>query len=87
MKRGDKVVVRDYYGKGLIRILWDIGEDVFYICSERQYPLLVKGDDFAFSPIGFPKHDVFQYDDSVDMNDKSSQFDFSLLKHLITKKK
>lgn len=77
--KGTKVIVRDHAGKALIRILWEIGESVFYICSERQYPLLVKGDDFAYSPIGFSKHDVFQYDDAIEIINQSSPFNWEML--------
>lgn len=52
--RGETVIVRAFKGVPLARRVWDIGERVVYITNEE-----------GLTPIGFPKEDVFIYDESL----------------------
>jgi hypothetical protein len=52
--RGETVIVRAFKGVPLARQVWDVGERVIYLASGE-----------GLTPIGFPKEDVFIYDESL----------------------
>jgi hypothetical protein len=57
-QRGDLVRARTADGSVVVRRVWDVGERVIYLCSERQFAQLKLGSRTA-PAIGFPKRDVF----------------------------
>jgi hypothetical protein len=57
--RGDLVTARTASGAIVLRRVWDIGERVVFLCSERQFVQVRLGSRVA-PPIGFPKRDVFK---------------------------
>lgn len=81
-KKGDKVIVRDYAGQALIRVLWGVGETCVYLCSEEQYAQLLSGDDSA-PAIGFPKFDVFQYNETIKQSADERILDWGMLNRLV----
>ncbi len=60
--RGDLVIIRVFGGKPEIRRVWDENEKVVYITNDVNLSLLLAGKS-ALEPIGFPKEDVFKYDE------------------------
>ena len=58
--RGDRVVVRDFQGNALIRMVWDTYDGVVYVTNEEQFKRLQEGL-IALQPIGFPAQDVFKF--------------------------
>ncbi len=62
--RGDLVIVKAYGEKPLIRRIWNSNENVVYITNDEQFQLLIAGKD-AIEPIGFPREDVFKYDQKL----------------------
>lgn len=70
--RGDKVIVRSYGNKPLIRRVWGDVAGAIYVCSERAFEenLNALRDTIAGAYCaGFPAEDVFQYDDTVAEDD------------------
>lgn len=61
---GDYVVARSFGDVPLIRRVWDEGKDVVYICTEERYSQLLAGET-DLPPVGFPKSDVFEYDEDT----------------------
>ena len=61
--RGEKVLVRAYGDRPLVRVIWDWDprEDVVYITDEDGLVKLLSGDDGPL-PIGFHRDDVFLFD-------------------------
>lgn len=59
--KGDKVIVRTYGDNPLIRRVWDVEGDTVYICSDRNFERLMVNDSSG-SYIGFPREDVFVFD-------------------------
>lgn len=64
MKQGTPVIVRTYGGLPAIKRLWDVAHGCVYICSERQYDLLVMGEE-APPPIAFPCNDVYRFNEKT----------------------
>ena len=60
--RGDTVIVRAYRGEPLMRRVWDADTRLVYLCSERQFQGLWRGELRVLPPLGFPREDVFVYD-------------------------
>ena len=58
MRKGDRVEVRLVDGSTAIRVVWEAAARLVYVCSERQYELLMEGRPSAPPAIGFPKEDV-----------------------------
>jgi hypothetical protein len=58
--KGDKVIVRSYGNKALVRLVWEVTPDTVFICSEENYRALTDGK-IGLWPVGFSKEDVFQY--------------------------
>jgi hypothetical protein len=54
---GDKVLARCANGKTRKNIVWEADGSLVYLCSERQYEALSKGEEVA-PPIGFPVRDL-----------------------------
>lgn len=63
--RGAKVVVRAFGDRPLVRRVWEITDRKVYICNEKVYQELARGEYTPFSPVGFPWNDVFCYDEEV----------------------
>ncbi|MBI4844528.1 MAG: hypothetical protein HY809_09435 [Nitrospirae bacterium] len=61
---GEIIIARAYRDKPLIRRIWSSNEKVVFITNNEQFQLLTEGLD-AIEPIGFPKEDIFQYDESM----------------------
>lgn len=62
--KGDMVIVRAFGGKPLVRRVWGSEANIVYIVSESSYQKLMAHQD-AVLPIGFPRADVFQYDEKL----------------------
>jgi len=58
-QKGEIVKARTVDGSLVRRRVWDVGERVVYLCSERQFKQLELGSQLA-PAIGFPKADVFK---------------------------
>jgi hypothetical protein len=58
--KGQQVIVRGFDHKPAICRVWEVGEGVVYVVSDRQYRQLLAGQAAPF-PIGFPVEDVFEY--------------------------
>ena len=58
MQRGDQVEVRLANGSTAVRLVWRVAEHLVYVCSERQYGLLVENRASALPALGFPIEDV-----------------------------
>lgn len=58
-QRGDKVTARTANGGLVVRRVWQIGERVVYLCTDRIYEELLRGRSLI-PPIGFPWRDVFK---------------------------
>jgi len=64
--KGNKVIIRTYGGKPLIRRVWEEHEKIILITDDIQFGLLESGEE-AIMPIGFPREDVFKYDHELAM--------------------
>jgi hypothetical protein len=62
--RGEKVIVRAFGDRPLIRRVWSADEYGVYISAEQEFQKLARGED-ALLPVGFPREDVFQFDPEV----------------------
>ena len=58
MRKGDRVEVRLIDGSTAVRRVWEAAARLVYVCSERQYELLLEGRPSAPPAIGFPIEDV-----------------------------
>lgn len=63
--KGDKVIVRSFGNKPLVRRVWEVAQDVVFICSEENYIALSSGKA-GLLPVGFPKEFVFRYNPKQD---------------------
>lgn len=77
--KGSKVVVRDYAGRPLTRLVWEVGSRCVYICTEEQMEMLLN-DDRTAAPIGFPIEDVFEYDERANCFNGGMAFDWGALR-------
>lgn len=64
--RGDKVIVRSYGNKPLVRRVWEVTPDAIFICSEENYKTLIRGED-GLLPVGFPREFVYRYNSNVNV--------------------
>ena len=64
--KGDKVIVRTFRGQPLIRRVWEVAQDVVFICSEENYKALSSGED-GLLPVGFPREYVYRYNAKIDI--------------------
>jgi hypothetical protein len=55
--RGDSVEVDLAGGKQAERLVWEVVGNTVYVCTEKTYERLLRGD-MAALPIGFPMNDV-----------------------------
>lgn len=60
---GKLVIIRDVTRQYLQRIIWDFDESAVYVLSTKGYEMMVAGQTAI--PIGFPRRDVFQYDQAA----------------------
>jgi hypothetical protein len=60
--RGDKVLVKAYGDRPLERAVWEVGNGKVYISRPELIELCERREAW---PIGFPKEDVFLFDDSL----------------------
>jgi hypothetical protein len=77
--RGDLVIVRAYGDEALVRRVWEENSNAVFITDDTNLKLLLSGSD-ALQPIGFPKEDVFKYDQMVANTIKNNKCDWSRLK-------
>jgi len=63
-KRGSLVFARCYGGKVAVLKVWSEDENIVLLSDPRQFDRLQHGLD-ALSPVGFPKSDVFEYDERI----------------------
>lgn len=62
--RGDKVIVRSFGDRPLIRRVWCVQDGVVYICNERNFSKVLGSNISNVNCTGFPADDVFQYDET-----------------------
>jgi len=62
--RGTIVVARCYNNKPAVLRVWECDDRLAYLASERRFADLQSGRAKSL-PIGFPRDDVFAYDDNV----------------------
>lgn len=62
-KKGEQVKALTASGNFIMRRVWEIGERLIYLCSDRLYGELQMGARLK-PAIGFPKQDVFRIEDS-----------------------
>ncbi len=62
--RGNVVIIKDFQGELLIRRVWETTAKRVYITDEEGFRRLVAGDR-SIAAIGFPKEDVFEYDEGA----------------------
>lgn len=65
--KGDKVIVRAFRNKALVRIVWEVVSDVVFICSEENYNALSNGKN-GLLPVGFPREYVYRYNPKIDLS-------------------
>jgi hypothetical protein len=65
--KGDKVIVRAFRNKALVRIVWEVASDVVFICSEENYKTLASGKE-GLLPVGFPREFVYRYNPNIDLS-------------------
>jgi hypothetical protein len=68
--KGDKVIVRTFRNKPLVRRVWEVASDVVFICSEENYQTLLSGKE-GLLPVGFPREYVYRYNSKIDLNQVS----------------
>ena len=64
--QGDKVIVRAYGDRPLVRRVWEVSSGAVFICSEENYKALVNGQE-GLEPVGFPKEYVYKYTPKIDL--------------------
>ncbi|MGI9107676.1 MAG: hypothetical protein ACR2G4_15670 [Pyrinomonadaceae bacterium] len=62
--QGEDILIRAFRGVPLTRKVWDIGERVVYATDAKGLERLSAGLS-APPPIGFPKEDVFKFDERL----------------------
>jgi hypothetical protein len=58
----EKVIVRAFGGKPLERLVVERRELKVFICHPETYDACQRGEAF---PVGFPRHDVFLFDERL----------------------
>jgi len=61
--QGKRVIVRDVLGRLLARVVVEHDAAAVYVTDEEHYRELLMGAEVT--PIGFPKADVFEYDEGA----------------------
>lgn len=61
---GDRVIVRDFRDKPLVRRVWESTSQKVYICTDETYDLLLSGNSERHA-IGFPRSCVYKYNASM----------------------
>lgn len=69
-EKGEQVKALTASGDFIIRRVWEVGERVIYLCSERIYGELQMGAKLK-PAIGFPKHDVFKLADGINSDSRN----------------
>ncbi len=62
--RGELVIIRVFGGEPAVRRVWENSDRVVYITDDDNLKLLLAGKP-ALEPIGFPKEDVFKFDNKL----------------------
>lgn len=62
--RGERVIVRSFGDRPLVRRVWAADEHSVYISAEGEYQKLSRGEE-ALLPVGFPREDVFRFDPAI----------------------
>ena len=62
--KGDLVIARSFGQEPIVRRVWDSTPDIVYICPDERYILLNEGAA-NLQPVGFPRQDIFEYEESV----------------------
>lgn len=60
--RGEKVIVRAWGNRPLVRVIWDVCKDSVLVTNEHGLAALESGNGGPM-PIGFSFSDVFVYED------------------------
>ena len=60
--RGEKIIVRAYGNRPLVRVIWDVCGDSVLVTNEHGITSLEAGNGGPM-PIGFPFSDVFVYEE------------------------
>lgn len=61
-RRGEKIVVRAWGNRPIVRVIWDVCDDFVLVTSEQALALLEAGHGGPM-PIGFSLTDVFAYEE------------------------
>jgi len=65
--KGDKVIVRSFGDKPLVRMVWEITSSAVFICTEENFSALSRGNNGLW-PVGFPKECVYRYNPKINLN-------------------
>lgn len=55
--KGKAAQALDYRGRTIKRIIWEVTDELVYLCTQRCYEQLCSGD-MSIRPVGFPRNDV-----------------------------
>jgi hypothetical protein len=61
-EKGEQVKALTASGAFIVRRVWEVGERVIYLCTDRLFGELQTGARLK-PAIGFPKQDVYRYED------------------------
>lgn len=61
-RRGEKIIVRAWGDRPLVRVIWDMQDQSVLITNEIAFAALQAGHDGPM-PIGFPFSDAFIYEE------------------------
>ena len=80
--RGDIVIIRVFGGEPVLRRVWDVDKNKVYITDDLNMELLSSGKH-GLEPIGFPREDVFKFDNKfselIKKRSKGDYWDWSRL--------
>lgn len=62
--QGKVVIVRAFGDELLVRKVWSVGQNLIYVTDEKNYDLLINGKE-GVTPIGVPREDIFEYDETA----------------------
>jgi hypothetical protein len=65
LMRGDRVLIRAYGGKPLVRRVWNANAKGVFAVPEAEYQLLESGAPLGFI-VGFPLNDVFEFEAGIE---------------------
>jgi hypothetical protein len=60
--QGDYVIARSFGDVPIVRRVWSNDENAVYICTEERFNQL-KAGNAKLLLVGFPRQDVFEYDE------------------------